>query len=291
MSFRLSAATPRGRPMRRRVAATVALAFWVLAAPLASQAQPPKEAPRVGILFPSLASDDSNPFGDAFRRRLQDLGWVEGQNIRFEQRFAGGRMDRLPSLAAELVALKVDVLVTHSTQGVTAAKNATRTIPIVMATVGDAVGAGLVASLAHPAGNITGLSFQGDELLPKRLELIKDLLPRATRVVVLANMENPFGRLGLDPMISAARTLKLTLSPIDLRHAAELDRAFRTIKTQRADAFVVVEDVAFSREVRRIAEFATKARLPTIGFEEYVRAGGLMAYGVDFVDMWRRAAT
>ncbi len=262
----------------------------MLASPLTSEAQSLDKAPRVGVLWPGSESGP-NPWGDAFRRRLQDLSWVEGQNIRFEQRFAGGRMDRLPSLAAELVALKVDVLVTISTQGVTAARNATRTIPIVMVSVGDAVAQKFVASLAHPGGNITGHSIAYDQLFSKRLELIKDLLPRATRVAVLVNTGNPFTRLGLDAMIPVARTLKLALSPVDVQRPTELDRAFREIRAQRADALVVVEDATFFPEVRRIAEFATKARLPTIGFEDYVRAGGLMAYGVDLVDLWRRAAT
>ena len=231
------------------------------------------------------------PRVDAFRAGLRDLGYVEGKNIVIEFRFAEGQYDRLPELAAELVRLKVDVIVTHSVPGALAAKQATATnpIPVVMTNVGDAVGSGIVASLARPGGNITGDTFFVTELVAKRLELLKDAIPRVRRVAVLANPDNAGTGQSLQAMEIAAKELNVALLRFDARGPADLDGAFAAMAKENVDALAVIEDVVLIASFKRIAELAVKQRLPSISFIEYADAGGLFGYGANFLALYRRA--
>jgi putative ABC transport system substrate-binding protein len=231
------------------------------------------------------------PRVDAFRAGLRDLGYVEGKNIVIEFRFAQGQYDRLPELAAELVRLKVDVIVTHSAPGALAAKQATATnlIPVVMTNVSDAVGSGIVASLARPGGNITGDTFFVPELAAKRLELLKDAIPRLRRVAVLANPDNAAMGQALQAMEIAAKELNVALLRVNMRGAADLDGAFAAMATENVDALAVIEDIVLIQNHKRIAESAVKQRLPSISFIEYADMGGLFGYGANFLALYRRA--
>jgi putative ABC transport system substrate-binding protein len=270
----------------------LATAGALLAAPLPGFAQQPGGSiPRIGFLGVSTAAAWT-PRVDAFRAGLRDLGYVEGRNIVIEFRFAEGQYDRLDELAAELVRLKVDVIVTHSAPGALAAKHATATnrIPVVMTNVGDAVGSGIVASLGHHGGNITGDTFYVTELVPKRLQLLKDAIPSVRRVAILANPDNAATGQYLSSAEIAARELNVALLRVDARRAADLDGAFATMATERVDALAVIEDVVLIASFKRIAELAVKQRLPSISFIEYADAGGLFGYGVDFLALYRGAA-
>jgi ABC-type uncharacterized transport system substrate-binding protein len=263
----------------------------LLAAPLPGFAQQPAATiPRIGFLGVSTPAAWA-PRVDAFRTGLRDLGYVEGKNIVIEFRFAQGRYDRLPELAAELVRLKVDVIVTHSAPGALAAKQATATnpIPVVMTNVGDAVGSGIVASLARPGGNVTGDTFFVTELVAKRLELLKDAIPSVRRVAVLANPDNAATGQYLSATETAARELNVVLPRFDARGPADLDGAFAAMAKESVDALTVIEDVVLIASFKRIAELAVKQRLPSISFIEYADAGGLFGYGVNFLALYRRA--
>ena len=263
----------------------------LLAAPLAAFAQEPQaKIPRIGFLGVSTPTAWARRV-DAFRAGLGDLGYVEGKNIVIEFRFAEGKYDRLPDLAAELVRLKVDVIVTHSAPGALAAKRATATnpIPVVMTNVGDAVGSGIVASLARPGGNITGDTFFVTELVAKRLELLKDAIPRVRRVAVLANPDNAAMGRSVQAMDSAARDLGVALLRFHARGPADLDGAFAAMAKDSVDALAVIEDAILIPSSKRIAELAVKQRLPSISFVEYADAGGLFGYGVNFLALYRRA--
>jgi putative ABC transport system substrate-binding protein len=231
------------------------------------------------------------PRVDAFRAGLHDLGYVEGKNVVIDFRFAEGQYERLPELAAELVRLKVDVIVTHSGLGALAAKRATAAsqIPVVMTNVPDAVGSGIVASLARPGGNITGDTFFVTELVAKRLELLKDAIPRVRRVAVLVNPDNPNVGLSLQSMAVAAKVLNVVLVRFDARGAADLDGTFAAMAKESVDALTVVEDPVFIANFKRIAERAVMQRLPSISFVEFPDAGGLLGYGADFLALYRRA--
>jgi putative ABC transport system substrate-binding protein len=264
----------------------------LLAAPLASFAQqPPAKVPRIGFLGVSTPAAWA-PRVDAFRAGLRDVGYIDGKNIVIEFRFAEGKYDRLPELAAELVRLKVDVIVTHSAPGALAAKQATATnlIPVVMTNVGDAVGSGIVASLARPGGNITGDTFFVTELVAKRLELLKDAIPRVRRVAILANPDNAATGQYLSATETAARDLNVALSTFDARGPADLDGAFAAMAKESVDAVAVIEDVVLIANFTRIAELSVKQRLPSISFIEYADAGGLFGYGVNYLALYRRAA-
>ncbi|MGH6804295.1 MAG: ABC transporter substrate-binding protein, partial [Methyloceanibacter sp.] len=221
---------------------------------------------------------------------LRDLGYVEGKNIVIEFRWAEDKYDRLPELAAELVRLKVDVLVTHGTAGPLAAKRATTTIPIVIAHVGDAVATGLVASLARPGGNITGSTFFGPELSAKLLELIKEAFPRTRQVAVLLFPDNPANGPSLQAMEIAAKSLKVGLQPFEARGPKEFESAFSAMAKKRVDAVVITLGAMFQANPRAIADLAAKQRLPSIGFNEFAEAGGLFGYGANLVDLFHRAA-
>jgi putative ABC transport system substrate-binding protein len=254
---------------------------------------------RIGFLDPSNASG-SAVLVDAFRQELSKLGWIEGKNITIEYRFAEQRSERLPELAAELVRLKVDLIVTSGGPTPLAAKGATSTIPIVMTNSVDPVGAGLVTSLARPGGNITGNSGLSPELITKMLEILKEVLPKLARVGVLrtgssrdwASPRGVVGDLQLGELRAAALALKLKLEEIETQPDAKgLESAFQTVKQKQVGAIMVNPGRRFAAERKRIAELAGKYRLPAIYFsKEFVDEGGLMSYGVDFDDLFRRAA-
>jgi putative ABC transport system substrate-binding protein len=265
----------------------------MVAWPLGARAQQPAKIPRIGLLSPFSPSATAL-WHQAFRQGLRDLGWVEGKNISIEYRYADGRHDRLPDLAAELVRLKVDIIVASiSTDGL-AAKDATRDIPIVIASPGDPVASGLVESLARPGGNITGLSQSAPELAGKRLELLKEMVPGLSRVAVLWNPRNPASSstLSWKELQLPARQLGVQLHSLEVRDPNEFDKAFADAMRTRASALVISPDPVFAGNLRRIADFAAKNRLPSIfHLREFADAGGLAAYGPDRSDMFRRAAT
>jgi len=230
---------------------------------------------------------------DAFRQGLRELGWVEGQNIVIDYRYAENRVDRLPGLAAELVRLKVALIVSAGTQGVTAAKNATETIPIVMIAVRDPVGTGLIASLARPGGNVTGVSDSaGLEIIAKQLELLKETVPKIRRVAILSNPANAYHQLAIREVNIAARSLGVQLQLLEARGPNEFDGAFAAMATERVGALLVLGDAIFNSHRARLAELAAGSRLPAAyAWREYVEAGGLMSYGPSLRDLYRRSAT
>jgi putative ABC transport system substrate-binding protein len=272
--------------------AFLAGAAALLAAPLAGEAQPTRRLYRIGFLGAASPSEPrSQRFFQAFRNGLAELGYVEGQNIAIESRWAAGKYERLPGLAAELVRLKMDVIVTAAVPAIRAVKEATSTIPIVMAVVVDPVATGLVASFARPGGNITGLSVMTPELVGKQLEMLREIVPKASRVAVLWNPAN----LGNPPQLRAAelaaRTLGMRLQPLEARSPREIDSAFAAMTKEGAGAVVVLVDVMLIEQRTRIADLAATRRLPAVyGHEDHVRAGGLMAYTPNFLGNYRRAA-
>ena len=269
----------------------IAIVFGGLLGSLPSEAQLPKKIPRIGFLVPGSASSYSARI-EAFRKGLSELGYDKGRNIAIEYRYAEGKFDRLPALAAELVRLKVDAIVTASTPAIQAAMQATRTIPIVMANVGDPVAAGLVASLARPGGNITGLSNVSLDLAGKRLELLKETLPKITRVAFVWPSNNPSFTQYFRETHVAAQYLEVTLQSLEVRNPKELETAFEAAIRERAGALMVAGPI-FSTYRKQIVDFAGKKPLPLIyeTRESVEEAGGLMSYGPDFLDLYRRAAT
>jgi len=262
------------------------------ALPLAARAQPTAKVPRIGWLSPGSATSDENFLG-SFRDGLRELGWAVGQNITIEPRWAEGKFERLPDLAAELVRLKVDVIVASVTQASLAAKHATTTIPVVMVGVGDPLGSGLVDSLARPGGNVTGPSSMLAEASVKQLALLKETVPRASPVAVLWNPANPvWQKSALRETEAAARAMGLRLQLLGARGPDELEEAFAGMTRERAGALFVPADIIFVRHARQMAELAARHRLPAMyGFREHVEAGGLMSYAANFAVMFRRAAT
>jgi len=259
------------------------LTLGTVGAPLAAAAQQPQKVPQVGILSAFSASARE----EAFRHGLRDLGYVEGQNVALRSRYAQGRFDKLPDLAAELVRLNVDVILASPTEAIRAAQRATKTIPIVMPVSGDPVGSGIVTSLAHPGGNITGLTSVAPELTAKRLELLKTIAPTVSRVSFLANQSTP--KRFLTEIEAAGRILGTQISSVMVEDADELDRAFSAMAKARVGGLVV--DFVLHEYRRRIADLAIRHRFPTIsGPREFAEAGGLMAYGPDYPDLFRRAA-
>jgi putative ABC transport system substrate-binding protein len=264
----------------------------VLAAPLAGEAQQSGKIFRIGFLDPSTAAGNA-VLVDAFRQELSQLGWIEGKNIAFVYRFAEQKPGRLPELAAELVHLKVDLIVTTGDGPTFEAKKATTTIPIVMTTGSDPVAQGLVDSLARPGGNVTGLSSLAKELNTKRLEILKDAVPKLGRVGLLRTPGASItADLQLKELRPAARALKLELEEIETPLDPKgLESAFQTAKQKQVGAIMTTAIRAFFAERKRIVEFADKYRVPAIYFQkEFVDEGGLMSYGVDYVDLFRRAA-
>ena len=272
----------------------VLLTVGVLAAPLTAEAQPAASVPRIGYLAPGYPSDPrvGERFLQAFRQGLRELGYVEGQNIVIEFRSAEGKYDRLSALAAELIRFKVNVIVAPASPATQAAKQATETIPIVMVNVADPVATGFVASLARPGGNITGLSLMLPELVGKQLELLKEVVPKVSRVALLGNPANPTIALLVQHAQDAARILKVRLQLLEARDSSEIDSAFAAITAERAGAVIVLTDSVTLDHRTRIADHAVRRRLPTVfGVSEFAEAGGLLAYGPRLADRYRRAAT
>ena len=259
-------------------------------APCFAQAQQPARIPRIGILSPASGSVFSARV-EAFRQRLRELGYVEGKNIVIEYRYAEGKSERLPDLAAELVQLKVDVIVTTSAGATLAAKKASATIPIVFAAAADPVGTGLVSSLARPGGNITGLSLMAPDLDGKRLELLKEAFPKVARVAILWESGGTRGNLALTEMEAAAKALGVKLLSLDVRSLDDFESAFARAKRDGAQALITISGGLINTQQRRVLDFAAKNRLPAMyHYSEFVEAGGLMSYAPDNTDLWRRAA-
>src|SRR5499427_7601958 len=278
--------------MRRLMWLAVMLALSLTLAPLVAGAQQAGKVPRIGFLGVSSPSDRP-PLLDAFRQRLRELGWVEGQNIVIDYRYAEDRVDRLPDLAAELVRLKVDLIVSLGTQGVTAAKNATETIPIVMIAVRDPVGTGLIKSLARPGGNVTGTSGSaGLEWVAKQLELLKETVPKIRRVAILSNPTNAYHQLAIRELNVAARSLGVQLQLLEARGPNEFDAAFAAMARERVGALLVLPDSVFTLYRIQLADLAAKNRLPSMyGIREDVEAGALMSYGPKLTDVFMGAAS
>ena len=275
--------------MNNRRKLVVALGAGVFAAPLASFAQQNKVW-RIGFLGVATAQGFARPL-DALRAGLRELGYVEGKNIVIEDRWADNDYARLPGLAAELVKTNIDVIVTHSTPGVRAAKQATTTIPIVMAAIGDALAFGVVTSLARPGGNITGTTFFTPEMSAKRLEIIKDALPRARRIAVLHNPGNPLAETSLKAMELTAKSLKMELLRFPVSKPEEFDGAFAAMAAKRIEALAIFQDpvMTTAANAKTLANLAAKLRLPSFGSPDFADAGGLLGYGVSISDMFRRA--
>ncbi len=273
---------------RRRFIAVVA--GGLLAAPLAAQAQQAGKVARIGRLSPLSAETDA-PNLAAFRKGLRELGWIEGQHFTIEARFAEGKPERLAGLAADLVRQRVDVILTGSNAGALAAKRATGTIPIVMVTTGDPVGAGIVASLGRPGGNVTGVTALGQALNVKRLELIKEAVPGVTRVVALINPASPYTAPFLKEREGAARALGLEVRVLEAPDSGSFEKVFAAMASERAGALMVQTDALFITHRRRIVELVARNRVPAVyGEREFVDAGGLLFYGASFADMYRDAA-
>jgi putative ABC transport system substrate-binding protein len=257
--------------------------------PLAARAQQPAKLPTIGFLGAATLSTTS-PWSAAFVQRLRELGWIEGRNVAIEYRWAEGRAERFAEIAAEFVRLKVDVIVTHSTPPVVAAKQATSLIPIVFANAGDPVGNGLVASLARPGGNITGLSLQQTDAAGKRLDLLREVVPGLRRLAIMANVGNPAGVLEMEEIQATARALGLEVTALEIRRGEDITLAFETLKSG-ADALYISPDALINTNRTRINTLALGARVPTMSsIREYVAAGTLMSYGANLPDLWRRAA-
>jgi putative ABC transport system substrate-binding protein len=236
------------------------------------------------------AGSATEPLVDVMTEALRELGWVEGENVVFERRYAENRLERLPELAADLVRLKVDVIVAGGTLAPLAAKRATSTIPIVMVGAGDPLGSGLVPSLARPGGNVTGTSLMAPDFSGKRLELLKELLPRLARVAVLWNAANPYPAIVFKETQGAGRTLGIEVQSLEVRGPDDLDGAFEAARKQRPDAMITVEDPLTLNYRKRIVDFATGQQLPSLGPREFAAAGGLISYGANIADGMRRAA-
>jgi putative tryptophan/tyrosine transport system substrate-binding protein len=256
--------------------------------PLPARAQQPAKLPTIGFLGQSTRSATSE-WVAAFVQRLRELGWIENRTVAIVYRWVEGREDRFTEVTDEFVRLKVDVIVTSGTPEVLAAKQATSVIPIVFATAGDPVGNGLVASLARPGGNVTGLSLQSNDIAGKRLELLREVVPSLRRVAILANVGNPFSVLELGEAQAAARTLGLQVDTLEIRRAEDIAPAFEALKG-RADALYVCTDGLVNANRIRINTLALGARLPTMhGYRDYVEAAGLISYGPNLPDQFRRA--
>ena len=275
----------------RRRAVLVLLGGALLVAPALVRAQPAVKVTRVGFITPASASDPRmQGLLEALRQGLRDLGYVDGRNLAIEPRWAGEQYDRLPGLAADLVARRVDVIVAVAVPAIRAAKEATSTIPIVMAAVVDPVATGLVASLARPGGNVTGLSTMGPEITAKQVEMLKQIVPRASVVAVLWNPSNPGNRPQLRAVESASRALGMRLQSLEVRTPADFDPAFAAMIRQRADALIVLADVMLNDNRSRLGELAAANRLPTV-YGQDAGGSGLLSYSADTRELFRRSAS
>ena len=264
------------------------VAILILASVHFADAQQPKKVARIGFLAPATRTGYQH-YTDALLQGLRELGYVEGQNIVIEYRWADGNFERLPELAAELVRLKVDVIVAPGVQAVRAAKQSTTTIPVIFPTAGDAVASGLVASLARPGGNITGLTILSPELSGKRLELLKEAFPRLSRVAVLLDPRQP--PLSVKETQTTGQSLRLKLQFLEVRDAADVESVFSAMSRERADALITLPHPVLQVHQRRIVELAARSRVPAMyQTTEWAESGGLMSYGPDHLDNYRRAA-
>ena len=274
--------------MKRREFVTL-LGSAAIPWPLAAGAQQLRKLPTIGFFGQSTRSAASE-WAAAFVQRLRELGWIDGRNVAIEYRWAEGREERFAEIAAEFVRLKVDIIVTSGTPQVVAAKQATSVIPIVFAAAGDPVASGLVASLARPGGNATGLSSLVADLAGKRLELLREVVPALRRLAIMGNVGNPLTVLELGEVQAAAGTLGLEVHTLEIRQAQDITPAFEALKG-RADALYVCIDALVNANRIRINTSALGARLPTMhGSRDYVEAGGLMSYGPNYPDLFRRSA-
>ncbi len=275
--------------MRRRQ--FMALVGAGVAWPLSVHAQYTGKVYRIGFLGNSTAALESN-LVEPFRDGLRELGYQEGRNVAIEYRWAEGKYERFPSLVAELIASKVDVIVTAGTPATLAVKKAMPSIPLVMVAVGDPIGTGIVASLGQPGGNITGLSSIAPELEGKRLELLREIIPKLSHIAVLWNPVNPFHNASLKQAQAAAQTLRMKVQSVAVRTREDLDDAFASLLRERPGALLVLADRVFLHDRARLMNFAAANRLPGVyAYRELVEAGGLMSFGPSYADMHRRAAT
>ena len=275
----------------RRRELLIALGAGALAWAGAVRAQVPPTVRRIGLLSGFSPSVDASSYKELLLS-LRDLGWVEGKNISIEYRYAEGRHDRLPDLAADLVRLKVDVIVTTATSDALAAQKATKAIPIVMVAAGNPVANGLVESLARPGGNVTGLSQMLQELSGKRLALLKEVVPKLSHVAVLWNPQSASATLNWKENQQPARQLGIELHSLEVRSPNELDKAFEAATRARAGALAILPDPVITTNLKQIVDFAARSRLPSIyQSSEFADAGGLVTYGPDRADLFRRAAT
>ena len=280
--------------MNQRRKLLVVLGWCALATPLAASAQQPGKVWRIGFLAVRSRSTPSNPevYYDAFVDGMRELGYVEGKNLVIEWRFADGKFERLPELAAELVRLNPDVIVTHASPGTGALQRATGTIPIVAAAVGDPVARGYAATLAKPGGNITGSANMNIDLVPKELELLTTIMPGISRVAVLVNPNSVGQPAQLRSAKTAALQHNVSILPVEARTPEEVERGFDTMRRERAEGIIVLSDAFFVGQRRQIVELATRNRLPSMFYyREDVTAGGLISYGPNNADFYRRAAT
>ncbi len=276
----------------RTLCGLVAFALGILLAPLAADAQQPTKVPRIGFLVFSSPSTIISARFEGFRQGLRELGYIEGKNIVIERRFAEEKRERLPQLAAELVRLKVEVIVTGGPTSTRAAKEATVTIPIVMGHDTDPVGSGFVASLARPGGNITGLSSLAPEISGKRLELLKEIVPKLSRVAVFGTSTQAGNAQSLKETELAAAAFGVQLQYLDILDRKDIETAFREARKWRADGVLGLPSPVMIAERKQVADLAAKSRLPAMyTASEFVDAGGLISYGPNFVDLYRRAAT
>ena len=279
------------RPRGPKWMGILAIAFTFAFSGAVAQAQQPARIPRIGILI-AVSGSVFPARVEAFRQRLRQLGYVEGKNILIEYRYAEGKRERLPDLAAELIGLKVDLIVTVGVPAAQAAKKASGTIPIVFAGASDPVGTGIVSSLARPGGNITGLSLMVPDLDGKRLELLKEAFPKVARAAFLWQPGGARGNLALTKMEAAAKALGLELLSLEVRSLDDFEGAFARAKGDGAQALITTTGERINTQQRRVLDFAAKNRLPAIyHYSEFVEAGGLMSYAPDNMDIWRRAAT
>ena len=285
--------TMRGKRIRSTIlGVTIAVCALLGGTPLTAGAQQAEKLYRIGVLDSvSMASNEANL--SAFRQGLRELGYVEGQNVVIEYRSADGRAERFADLATELVRLKVDVIVTRGTSAALAARHVTGTIPIVMASSGEPVFAGLVASLARPGGNVTGLyTVVPSELAGKRLQILKEVMPGLSRVGVLWDSGDMYAVLMMREIERVASVIGVQLHSVDARRPGDFERAFEAAIMDRVDALIAVEGILTVMDLTRIVDFAAMSRLPAIyGLREFVDAGGLIAYGTDLRDLFRRSAT
>jgi putative ABC transport system substrate-binding protein len=274
----------------RLVAFVVGLTLSLVAAPLVAQAQQPGKVHRIGFLGNSTAALEANLVGP-FREGLRDLGYVEGRSVLIEYRWAEGKYERFPALISELLALKVDVIVTAGTPATLAVKKATTSVPLVMIAVGDPVGTGIVPSLSQPGGNVTGLTSISTEMDAKRLELLREVVPNVSHIAVLWNAASPLQVLAEKQVQAAARALRMKVLSLGVRTQEDIDGAFVAMVKERPDALLVLADRLLLHHRARIMDFAARQRLPGVhAYRELVEVGGLMSFGPSYADMHRRAA-